>query len=121
MAPQRDWAHATSTTVTGVSVQPVMTMEIRDMSQVGLHADWRLYDRHSALGFWQAGDRVTWNGSTYDVVGDPQVWMGAQGGRHHWEVDLREQPPTTMDTTGTAAALHAGIREVVNEQQVWTP
>lgn len=66
-----DWDNPTRTTVPGASVQPSTGTEYttdRDSTQTSVDA-W-LPGGTDVL----ASDRVEWAGSTYDVVGPPEVW-----------------------------------------------
>lgn len=68
---QRDWATATSTTVTGCSVQPVLGAEVT-VGRETVVSRWQVWapDGTDLL----ATDRVEWDGSTYDVDGEVQRW-----------------------------------------------
>jgi hypothetical protein len=119
--PQRDWDNAATATLTGVSVQPEGTAEARDAGGVEVSAQWRLFTRSGAVADFRAGDRAVWDGRTLDVVGDPQRWAGPNGGTHHWEVVLREQPVTRSGAVGVAAVLADATRETATQIRPWTP
>ena len=63
-----DWANATSATLTGVQVTAASTSEDRD-GRVDNAAD-KFTLRAPYEADIQSGDRVEWNGVTYEVDGD---------------------------------------------------
>lgn len=121
VGPQRNWSAKTTWTVTGVSVQPLDTAEVRDLRGVEITAQWRLYTRNGQGLTVTEGDRVVWDGRTLEVVGDPQVWKAPYGGVHHYELLLREQPPTMVEATGINGAIRRAVRSVVDEVRPWSP
>jgi hypothetical protein len=121
LTPQRDWENATSVTLTATSVQPDVTAETRDAGGVEVTAQWRLFTRDGAVADLRTGDRVVWDGRSLDVVGDPQRWAGPNGGTHHWEVVLREQPVTRSGAVGVSAVLADATRETATQMRPWTP
>ncbi len=67
---ERDWDNATDTTVSGCSVQGQPSSEFtQDRDAVVIRKE-LFAPVDTALA---AGDRVRWDGDTYDVDGDPQV------------------------------------------------
>jgi len=93
----RDWPNATRTTVVA-SVQPDLrhqsTEEVSRTDAATTH--WRTFCGPSApVG---AFSRIEWNGHTYEIVGEPELWK-ASGRPHHLElrmnrVVMAEDEPT---------------------------
>lgn len=121
LTPQRDWDNAASRQVSVLSVQPAGTTDVRDARGVEVTAGWRLFTQRGQGIDLVEGDRVLWAGLTLEVVGAPQKWNGPSGGVHHWEVDLREQPPTVSGATDVTSVLRAGVQAAADESRVWTP
>ena len=63
-----DWANATRRTLANVQITPESTAQDRDGRVVNVSDRFRLRARYGAD--IQAGDRVEWNGATYEVDGD---------------------------------------------------
>jgi len=83
-----DWSNPTSTTVTGCSVQPSASTRDFDGRVVQVSEDWTLYAPvGSAI---DAGDRVVWNGATFEVDGAPMPWTSPTGRVSHMWARLRE-------------------------------
>lgn len=69
--PVRDWGSASSTPVTGCSVQPLSVTEV-NVGRDTLVTRWQLF---APVGTDLLGsDRVEFDGDTYEVDGDAQVW-----------------------------------------------
>lgn len=81
----RDWANATRTTVSRVSVQPyTQNEEIGD--RTATITQWRLFTRSSIDLL--ATDRIEYDGMTLEVEGEVGRWRFA-GRVHHVEAQLR--------------------------------
>jgi hypothetical protein len=83
---ERDWTNAVSTTITGVSLQPMPSSEYERGREAVLTA-WRLYA--PAGTDLEAGDRIVYDGDTYDIEGDSQNWPSPTGQLDHVEAVLR--------------------------------
>lgn len=71
-----DWEHATTATVSGCSVQTNATaMDLDGRTQTELSGV--VYAPPGAD--IQAGDRITYGGATYAVVGEPMAWRSPTG------------------------------------------
>lgn len=80
-AKVRDWAHASSTSWAGCTVQPYSATEAAvDREYAATHVRLFAPPGTSLL----ATDRVQHGGVTYDVDGDPALWAG-----HHLEASLK--------------------------------
>jgi hypothetical protein len=121
LTPTRDWANATTATITGVSVQPVVTSEARDAAGVTTTDEWKLFGRHGIKIDLVNGDRVLWDGRTLDVVGVPQTWAGLSSGWHHSEVTLKQSPFTRLNASGAAAVVHDAELNAAAAQATYTP
>lgn len=78
----------TETTLTGCSFQPLSTVEtLGDVDQVTSH--WKLF-APATVDLTNLDAVITpWDGSRYDVDGDPLVWRDFLGNVSHQEVLLR--------------------------------
>ena len=121
LQPTRDWENATTTEITGVSVQPVTTSETRDAGGVLTTDEWRLYGPRGVKVDLVNGDRVVWDGRTLDVIGEPQSWPGLTSGWHHSEIVLKASPPTRFAASGVAGILHDEEVRAATAQQTYTP
>lgn len=90
----KDWVHATETAVDGCMLQPFLTasrMSAEDNVE-------REFSRMQRRLWMPAGtdivytDRISYNGETYDVWGQPNRWYDFEGNEDHVEllVVLRE-------------------------------
>lgn len=85
-AQRRDWADATSTVLTGVSVQPMTATEAttdREYTATRM----TLYAPPDAD--LRATDRVVWRGDTYEVDGPPMTWVDLGGVADHVEAVIK--------------------------------
>jgi hypothetical protein len=82
----RDWDNAAATTIGGVSVQPYATAE--STLEAAYVAD-RLHVYAPAGTDLQATDRVIYDGTTFEVDGDAQIWHGLAGPAHHVELVIK--------------------------------
>lgn len=84
---ERDWPAAVATVVPGCSVQPVQGSEY-DQGREAITVRWRVY---APPGTVITGDmRAVYEGETYDVVGDGQVWPSATGALDHVQALLEK-------------------------------
>lgn len=80
-----DWAHATTHTVSGCSVQlPTTTMSLDGRTQTELAGT--VYAPPSAD--IAAGDRITFNGVRFLVDGEPMPWASPTGRVSHVQVRI---------------------------------
>ncbi|HLL68815.1 MAG TPA: hypothetical protein VK453_24340 [Micromonosporaceae bacterium] len=83
----RDWSTATSTTVSGVSVQPFTAVEQTADRE---HAATRLRLFAPPTLDLAATDRVVWRGTTFEVDGEPARWFDTDtGAAEHVEAVLK--------------------------------
>lgn len=82
----RDWAAATATDITGVSVQPFATGETT-LDQAYIRDRLRVFD--SSGTDYEPTDRIVYEGDTYEVDGDPQPWTDLAGRASHVELVIK--------------------------------
>jgi hypothetical protein len=121
LLPQRDWDNATQVTVTGVSIQPVVTTETRDAAGIQSNEDWRIFSQRGVKLDLQVGDRVLWEGRVMDVIGLPQSWPGLTSGWHHSEVLVRAQSPARLSGVGADGLVREGALEAMTPTVPYTP
>lgn len=82
-----DWSASAvkKTTVSGCSVQPASTSLSLDGRVLGLSDAWTAYVPEGTDV--KAGDRVEFDGNTYEINGEPRVWTGAFT-RSHIQLNL---------------------------------
>lgn len=90
----RDWAHASSTTVTDNMVEPfLLSNQLIKENNAGREFSATIYRVWSppAAGI-EYTDRVEYLGDTYEVWGHPQLWVDFRNKPHHWNflMKLRE-------------------------------
>lgn len=81
-----DWDHATSTTISGCSVQPASTSLSQDGRVLGIMDGMTCYMPEGSDV--QEGDRIVFNGETYTIDGAPRLWP-AVANMAHVQVSLR--------------------------------
>ena len=81
-----DWANATEKTISGCSVQPGSTSLNEDGRVLGISDGYTAYLPPNADV--QAGDRIRYNGETYEIRGDIRPWMSATGACDHILLNL---------------------------------
>lgn len=80
-----DWSDPTSLLVSGCSVQP--SGGSRDFERdANTDVRWTAYVPPSTDV--HVGDRIVWNGSTYEIDGEPRVWSSPTGAVSHVQLDL---------------------------------
>jgi hypothetical protein len=121
LLPQRDWAHASSVTITGVSVQPDQTTAVNDAGGVEVTDMWRLFGPRGVKLDIVQGDRVLWDGRTLDVVGAPQSWAGLGSGWHHTEIVMRQLPLTRLSGSGADGVAQDGTWAAAQSIIPYTP
>ena len=85
---ERDWAHPTTTTVATCSVQPLASSEY-ELGREAVTVRWRIYaPRGTDI---RAGDRVTFDGETYEADGDGQEWPSPSGELDHVEALMKRR------------------------------
>jgi len=81
-----DWEHPTKeTTVTGCSVQPASTSLSLDGRVLGMSDGWTAYLPEGTDV--RAGDHIVFEGNTYEIQGEPRVWV-APFTRSHIQLNL---------------------------------
>ena len=83
-----DWSNPQSTTVAGCSVQPNMTSRDFDGRTIQVTEDWTLYAPPQSDIV--AGDRIEWQGMTFEVNGAPMPWTSPTGRVSHVYARLSE-------------------------------
>lgn len=81
-----DWNNTTDETIKGCSVQPSTTSLSQDGRVLGIAESFTLYMPSDADV--QAGDRITYAGSTYTVSGVPRPWKSPTGALSNLQVTL---------------------------------
>lgn len=83
-----DWSEPLNKlNITGCSVQPAATSLDTDGRVLGIEDGMTAYLPNGADV--QAGDRIMYGGQTYEIRGEPRVWMSATGGRDHIQLNLK--------------------------------
>lgn len=123
--PQRDWDNATPIEITGVSVQPAGSVEVRDDAGIRQVDTYRIYSPRGADLDLQPGDRITIDVGGSDVVmevtGTPQRFPAPGGGIHHAEATARVLPLTSATAVGSAATLRAAAAGAAGQARQWSP
>ena len=81
-----DWSHATTTDITGCSVQPGSTSLDENGRVLGISDGYTAYLPPSADVI--AGDRIVYDGETYEIRGEPRQWHSATGAVDHIMLNL---------------------------------
>lgn len=83
-----DWTNPTkSTTVSGCSVQPAATTLSEDGRVLGITDGMTAYLPNGTDV--QAGDHIVYDGDTYEITGEPRVWVSPTGMRNHILLNLK--------------------------------
>lgn len=82
-----DWTNATSETISGCSVQPAQTTLNEDGRVLGITDGLTAYLPNGADV--QAGDRIVYDSETYEITGEPRVWVSPTGMRNHILLNLK--------------------------------
>lgn len=83
----RDWNNASKLSISGCSVQPAATSLSQDGRVLGIADGWTLYAPYDAD--IREGDRVRYQGETYEIDGAPRKWMSATGALSNMQCALR--------------------------------
>ena len=83
-----DWSNPEEIVISGCSVQPSTTSRDFDGRTVQVSEEWTLYAPQSSD--IKAGDRIEWNGITFEVNGAPMPWSSPTGRTSHVWVRLSE-------------------------------
>lgn len=83
-----DWQNATRTPLDGCSVQPGDTSRDFDGRTVQVSEDWTLYAPPGSDV--KAGDRIEWEGTTFEIDGVPMPWKSPTGRVSHMWAKLKE-------------------------------
>ncbi len=70
-----DWSETVTTTVKGCSVQPASSSLTLDGRVLGITDAWTAYVPEGTDV--KAGDHIAFAGNTYEIQGEPRVWIGA--------------------------------------------
>lgn len=87
-----DWSEGAVTrmSVSPVSVQPSVQTEQVDDDRTEVVTGWRVLSAPGVDGDVRAGDRIEWDGRTFDVDGEVARWPDPLGdGVHHIEFAMR--------------------------------
>ena len=84
----RDWANATEHEIAGVSVQPASTSREFGGRTTNVADGWTLYGPPGAD--IEAGDRIVYGGTTYEIDGAPYEWKSPTGRVSHVQAKLAE-------------------------------
>lgn len=83
-----DWSSPQEFTLSGCSVQPNTTTRDFDGRTIQVSEDWIIYaPPNSDL---QAGDRIEWQGLTFELNGAPMPWQSPTGRVSHVWARLNE-------------------------------
>jgi hypothetical protein len=84
-----DWTAPDTLDVSPVTVEPIAGSETFDSAGGRLHTRWLLHaDADADIA---TGDRIDWQGVTYDIDGAVQIFSSPSGRLKHVEVMLRWQ------------------------------
>lgn len=75
-----DWTETTKTTVTGCSIQPASTSLSQDGRVLGINDGWTAYVPEGTDA--KAGDRIEFDGQTFEINGAPRKWTGPSRTSH---------------------------------------
>ena len=75
-----DWSDTKKTTVTGCSVQPASTSLSQDGRVLGVNDGWTAYVPEGTDA--KAGDRIEFDGQTFEINGAPRKWTGPSRTSH---------------------------------------
>lgn len=81
-----DWGHASTTQISGCSMQPAGTSLSQDGRVLGISAGFTLYAPPDAD--IKAGDRISHDGNVYTINGDVRPWPSATGKLDHLLINL---------------------------------
>lgn len=76
-----DWENTTELVITGCSVQPAGTSLSQDGRVLGVSDGYTVYMPPTADV--RSGDRIVYDGDTYEINGDPRKWKSATGRLDH--------------------------------------
>lgn len=82
-----DWSNPDELAIPNCSLQPATTSLSQDGRVLGISDGQTLYAPADADVL--AGDRISFDGKTYEVDGDPRDWRSASGGLDHLTINLR--------------------------------
>lgn len=85
---QLDWSDPTTKTIAGCSVQPNTSTRDFDGRLIQITEDWTLYAPPGSD--IQSGDRIEWNGLTFEINGAPMPWQSPTGRVSHIWARLSE-------------------------------
>lgn len=83
-----DYSDSEPVTVTGCSVQPTDTLRDFDGRTLAIERSFELYAPPGSD--IKAGDRIVWQGRTFEVNGAPMEWRSPTGRVSHINARLRE-------------------------------
>ena len=72
-----DWSSVSKAEISGCSVQPSATGLSQDGRILGINEGFTCYLPPGSDV--RAGDRISWNGETYTIMGKPQDWQSPTG------------------------------------------
>ena len=75
-----DWTNTEKTTVTGCSIQPASTSLSQDGRVLGINDGWTAYVPEGTDA--KAGDRIEFDGQTFEINGAPRKWTGPSRTSH---------------------------------------
>lgn len=75
-----DWTNTDKTTVTGCSIQPASTSLSQDGRILGIADGWTAYVPEGTDV--KAGDRIEFDGQTFEINGEPRKWTGPMRTSH---------------------------------------
>lgn len=81
-----DWENADRLYISGCSVQPGATNLSQDGRVLGIADTWTAYLPEGSDV--KAGDRIEFNGETFEIYGEPRKWFAAFN-LSHIQLDLR--------------------------------
>lgn len=82
-----DWSKATTTPVSGCSVQPASTSLSEDGRVLGITDGWTAYLPNGTAV--EAGDHIVFDGNEYEINGEPRTWSSPTGQVSHILLNLR--------------------------------
>ena len=81
-----DWEHASELVITNCSVQPAGTSLSQDGRVLGVSDGYTVYMPPNADVL--AGDRIVYDGDTYEIDGRPRRWKSATGRLDHIMISI---------------------------------
>lgn len=81
-----DWSNVSELSITGCSMQPASTTLSQDGRVLGISEGYTCYFPSGSDVL--AGDRISYDGNTYTIIGEPKTWTSPTGRVTHIQAQL---------------------------------